>query len=295
MSNSVSEGASSWARPVGGGLVLLGLMLATTTIVSAGSLDRASASEPACPAEMAHVRSFCIDRWEVMTIDKATGQALSPYYPPHAGRLRQVNRLWQIERLQVGDVRARAFPLPPIPPIERTGRFEPQAVSRPGVVPQGYLSHALAARACENAGKRLCSEAEWVTACRGPLARKFPYGNQFDHEACNVYRYFHPAYVLHGVSFVGHTDPRLNLVVERGEDPLLHLTGATERCQTDWAGEAIYDMVGNLDEWIDDPAGTFVGGFYARSTREGCEAKITSHSPEYYDYSLGTRCCRDAR
>jgi hypothetical protein len=37
--------------------------------------------------------------------------------------------------------------------------------------------------------------------------------------------------------------------------------------------------------------GTFVGGFYSRSTREGCDAKIENHDPAYADYSLGTRCC----
>ena len=49
---------------------------------------------------------------------------------------------------------------------------------------------------------------------------------------------------------------------------------------------------GNLDEWVDDEAGLFVGGFYARSTREGCESRISAHAPIYYDYSTGARCCR---
>jgi hypothetical protein len=51
-------------------------------------------------------------------------------------------------------------------------------------------------------------------------------------------------------------------------------------------------MAGNLDEWIEDPGGTFVGGFYARDTALGCAARIEIHSPDYYDYSLGARCCR---
>ena len=253
----------------------------------------ARAASVRCPAEMAYVQGFCIDRWEASMVENRSGQALSPYYPPHAGRLALVHRIWQIERHQVGDAAARAMPLPPIPEIQMSGRFQPRAVSQPGVVPQGYLSHALASRACHNAGKRLCSETEWVTACAGEQRRKFPYGDHFELGACNVYRFYHPAYILHGVSFAGHTDPRLNLVIERGSDPLLRLTGETRSCQSRWADTAVFDMVGNLDEWIEDPSGTFVGGFYARSTREGCEAKISSHSAEYYDYSLGTRCCRD--
>jgi hypothetical protein len=55
----------------------------------------------------------------------------------------------------------------------------------------------------------------------------------------------------------------------------------------------IFDMVGNLDEWIADETGVFVGGFYSRATDKGCDARISNHSPNYYDYSVGTRCCRD--
>ena len=53
-------------------------------------------------------------------------------------------------------------------------------------------------------------------------------------------------------------------------------------------------MVGNVDEWIDDAGGVFVGGFYSRGTKLGCDASIDTHSPSYMDYSLGTRCCKDA-
>ena len=121
--------------------------------------------------------------------------------------------------------------------------------------------------------------------------RKFPYGDRFEDGRCNVYRHLHPAALLHGGSFYGHLDPRLNLVVEANSDPLLRLTGKTAGCRSSWGDDAIYDMVGNLDEWVDDPGGVFVGGFYARSTREGCEARVGVHAPSYYDYSTGARCC----
>ncbi len=51
-------------------------------------------------------------------------------------------------------------------------------------------------------------------------------------------------------------------------------------------------MVGNHDEWVDEPRGAFLGGFYSRATREGCDSRISSHPPEYFDYSLGVRCCK---
>ncbi len=105
----------------------------------------------------------------------------------------------------------------------------------------------------------------------------------------------HPAFVLHGSSSYGHRDPRLNLVNEADGTPLLRTTGSLPRCASEWNGDRIYDLVGNIDEWVEAEKGAaFVGGFYARSTREGCEARVGSHAPAYYDYSTGGRCCKDA-
>ena len=76
---------------------------------------------------------------------------------------------------------------------------------------------------------------------------------------------------------------------------MLRRTGDTALCSSRWGDDEIFDMVGNLDEWVADEGGKFVGGFYARATREGCAASISAHPPEYFDYSLGVRCCADAR
>lgn len=240
---------------------------------------------------MARIGPYCIDRWEASTVDQRTGEALSPFYPPSPGLVSEVWRGWLIERDQLGDRAARSMPLPPLSDLQRSGRFEPKAVSRPGVIPQSYLSQVLARRACENAGKRLCSQDEWLRACKGKAGLKYPYGGAYRQGACNVYRFVHPAAVLHGSPSLGHRDPRLNLVYE-GESPLLRTTGESQACVSRWEDERVFDMVGNLDEWVEE--GMFLGGFYARSTTQGCEAKVTVHAPAYYDYSTGVRCCRDA-
>jgi hypothetical protein len=52
-------------------------------------------------------------------------------------------------------------------------------------------------------------------------------------------------------------------------------------------------MVGNIDEWIDDPEGTFLGGFYARAKKDGCQSAVEAHPYAYADYSTGVRCCMD--
>ena len=46
-----------------------------------------------------------------------------------------------------------------------------------GAVPQGYINGVQAAAACASAGKRLCTDAEWLRACQGPSSTTYPYGN----------------------------------------------------------------------------------------------------------------------
>lgn len=247
-----------------------------------------------CPPDMVALAGYCIDRYEVHMVDDKSGQRLSPFYAPDPRLLRLAYTYWafELERSSVG--RAREVALPPVPSIQR-GDFQPRAVSRSGVLPQGYLTYHTARQACSRAGKRLCTELEWVAACRSERGTKHPYGDTFEPGRCNVFRAMHPAYELHGNSSVGHLDPRLHLVLEEGRTPMLLETGSLKGCVSAHGADGVYDMVGNLDEWIENPEGTFVGGFYARATREGCEAKIDSHAAIYTDYSLGARCCSDRR
>ncbi len=223
-------------------------------------------------------------------MDVASGEPLSPFYPPSPKLAASVRDTWLCEQSTLGAAAARSFPLPELPRLQRERAFEPRAVSEAEALPQAYLSYHLAKRACENAHKRLCSKDEWVTACRGQKGTQFPYGDSFRAGRCNVHRAIHPGHVLHASSSLGLLDPRLNLV-EEGEDPLLRLTGATVHCASEWSGEKIYDMVGNLDEWVEDKM--FLGGFYARATTKGCDAQVSSHAESYFDYSTGTRCCAD--
>ena len=57
----------------------------------------------------------------------------------------------------------------------------------------------------------------------------------------------------------------------------------------------VFDMVGNLHEWVDDPDGTFQGGYYLDThiNGDGCYYRTTFHAMSYYDYSTGFRCCAD--
>jgi formylglycine-generating enzyme len=237
---------------------------------------------------------LCVDRYESQLVDTESGRELSPYYHPTRERTRRSYEYWtanertaSLPRLALGAV--LRVPVPP--PWQLGADFRARADSRAGVVPQGYMSGLEARQVCQNAGKRLCRELEWVRACRGERGQAYPYGDNYEPGACNVARRGHPAAMLHGNASVGHRDPRLNRVADAA-GPLLRTTGSSPRCRSEWGDDAIMDMVGNLDEWVDDDSGVFVGGFYARQTRAGCAARVTTHPNAYFDYSLGVRCCK---
>ena len=82
-------------------------------------------------------------------------------------------------------------------------------------------------------------------------------------------------------------DPRLNQA-----PGTLSKTGEHASCTN---GYGVYDMVGNLHEWVDDPDGTFRGGYYMDTTKngDGCSYQTTAHDFRYHDYSTGFRCCMD--
>jgi formylglycine-generating enzyme len=257
--------------------------------------DRAAPPPSRCPSDMVDVAGeFCIDRYEAVLVDHDEERPLSPYYHPTRAKTRSSYADWSKlapeELTWFGPARVRP-PLLPLPPAwQLRTNFSPRAKSERGVFPQGYLSGEIARLACENAGKRLCREEEWVRACRGDSDLDFPYGEVYEADACNITRERHPAALLHGNASINHRDPRLNLVAD-GDGPLLRRTGDTPRCASRWGDDAIYDMVGNIDEWIDDESGVFLGGFYSRKTERGCAMRVAAHPFDYYDYSLGVRCC----
>ena len=82
-------------------------------------------------------------------------------------------------------------------------------------------------------------------------------------------------------------DPRLNQAPHS-----LTRAGEHEECTN---GYGVYDMVGNLHEWVDDPEGTFQGGYYldTHMNGDGCYYRTTAHPISHNDYSTGFRCCAD--
>jgi sulfatase modifying factor 1 len=211
-----------------------------------------------CPPSMVDIEGrFCIDRYEASLLDVLANGEERPHSP--FGSVTDLSRV--------------------------------RAVSAPNVFPQGYISAVEAQRACGASGKRLCRVAEWGKACRGPEPKSFGYGDRREPGRCND-KGKNPVLSLYGR---GHwnwstmNQPDLNQL-----DGTLAKTGEHTGCTN---GYGVYDMVGNLHEWVADPNGTFYGGYYSDVSSvghgEGCGYLTTAHEARYHDYSTGFRCCAD--
>ncbi len=213
--------------------------------------------DPSCPPGMIGSDGFCIDRHEASLVEiDARGQVVaswSPYVNPGSTRVRAVSLL--------------------------------------GAVPQGYISELQAAAACAEAGKRMCSDLEWLRACQGASAAIYPYGDAVMPGVCNDARAVHPA-----VEYFGTADPWIYGELDNAcisQIPAsLAITGQHPGCVSQ---DGALDMMGNLHEWTADPEGSFRGGFYVDTVLNGpgCLYKTTAHDVTYWDYSTGFRCCAD--
>ena len=171
-----------------------------------------------------------------------------------------------------------------------------RAIPAKGIKPQVNVSMYQAEAACKNVGKRLCTGAEWMAACRGPKNNVYPYGNEYTKGNCNEARPS-PMHAVFGPAGWGrHDDPRL-AEAENTIEP----GGAFPKCVTAYGN---YDMHGNVHEWISDAAkpfdwryGVFVGGYFADAQGNGfgCFYRTTAHVREYHDYSIGFRCCKEPK
>lgn len=222
-----------------------------------------SMSSVRCPDEMALVGNrVCVDKWEGSIVRRSNGaeSSWSPYE--------------NLDRLP----------------------FDYRAVSQPNVVPQGYISGHQAERACRASGKRLCTASEWEVGCRGPSQTQFPYGNERRANVCNDdIRAKHPvaeATRLLGVAADKMWLDGMNLSIINQLPGTVAATGERSECVSE---EGVFDMVGNLHEWVADADGTFRGGYYMDTTKngDGCSYRTTAHDFEYHDYSTGFRCCAD--
>jgi hypothetical protein len=131
-----------------------------------------------------------------------------------------------------------------------------------GAAPMAAVGWADAKRLCEAQSKRLCSEAEWEKACKGPGGAKWPYGSGFDANACNTED-------------------------DSGDPRALAPSGRFTKCRS---GYGVADLSGNVSEWTSDKivkGGSFASSDYAVR----CSARKSSGGGK--NSEVGFRCCAD--
>jgi len=153
-------------------------------------------------------------------------------------------------------------------------RFEMDIYEFPnemGKHPQGGLTHEAAKRKCEEAGKRLCTDAEWTEVCRGKNMNDYSYGAKFKKKNCN------------------------DLHLERTAAP----SGQFKDCRTE---SGIYDMSANLWEWVEESSNGILvakGGSFRDgelSQRCGFSLKLFKAQERHLLFdNFGVRCCRDVQ
>ena len=141
--------------------------------------------------------------------------------------------------------------------------------NKPGKLPKLGVPFAEAEASCKADGKRLCAEDEWEKACRGPQDLRFPYGANFDPDACNT-------------QDKGNAPRRVTVV------------GAFGRCKS---GYGVFDLSGNVAEWT---ASAFEAASAEKAvkggsaTRPSFDDRCSSRrrvDPSKRDINVGFRCC----
>ena len=162
-----------------------------------------------------------------------------------------------------------------------------------GTKPVVAVTWEEAKASCTEQGKRLCKAEEWTMACEGPERLPHPYGFERDATACNLDRpyimpddqaYKNPKTRAAEVSRLSQSEP----------------SGARPRCVSPYG---VYDMTGNVDEWVLNENGSIMGpeyesglkGGYWAPVRNRCRPMTTDHNRWHSGYQIGFRCCSNAQ
>jgi formylglycine-generating enzyme required for sulfatase activity len=144
--------------------------------------------------------------------------------------------------------------------------------NKTGGLPRVQVTWAEARDACVSEGKRLCTEAEWEKACKGPDSSRFPYGENYDVESCNTED-------------------------ASGTDRTVAPAGRHDWCRSDYG---VMDLSGNVAEWTatryaDHADMTQKGGSFDRPGYAARCAARKNGAPLERSPSVGFRCCADVR
>jgi formylglycine-generating enzyme len=142
--------------------------------------------------------------------------------------------------------------------------------------------------ACETAGKRLCNDNEWISACEGPEKLTYSWGNNWERKTCNNVDTFCDQFCEEN----GIPEATCNLSENCGYEYYCFKvlpTGTFKDC-SNFAGS--FDINGNVWEITESGSGYKVrGGAFncgGPTSRLQC-----SYSAGWKELYAGFRCCMD--
>jgi protein-disulfide isomerase/uncharacterized membrane protein len=168
-----------------------------------------------------------------------------------------------------------------IDPYEASLAKDGKALSLPDVEP-AQVSWTEAGEACKKAGKRLCTEEEWVSACSGTPAVDENNNSQFADDNVEGAMYPYGAFYEAGVC----RDQEDKYKGKAGK------TGTMDKCRTP---SGIFDLAGNIGEWsgaTKETAG-LMGGHNSSGERAACNQRSASFGVGNRNQTTGFRCCAD--
>jgi protein-disulfide isomerase/uncharacterized membrane protein len=151
------------------------------------------------------------------------------------------------------------------------------------LVPGVAMSWYAAKDACEAAGKRLCSEREWLSACQGALA--------VDDDGDKRYADDKMEGSLYPYGPIHRENRCWDKHAHHGYRPVY--TGQHPGCVS---ADGVYDMTGNVAEWVVDSKGKALlmgGAFDSKADKARCYEYSDVWGKGYSAMSTGFRCCKD--
>ena len=159
------------------------------------------------------------------------------------------------------------------------------------LIPATQMSWFAASEACQAAGKRMCTEAEWLSACQNQEPIDDDGNGQFADDMVEGTSYPYSDYHARGRCWDGHA--RGSKCGEDKDQPCRPVyTGEMPGCVSQ-AG--VYDLTGNVEEWVGESAEAAVllgGAFDTSKDHARCYRRNDTYGPGFANVRTGFRCCK---
>lgn len=158
-------------------------------------------------------------------------------------------------------------------------------------IPATQMSWFAAQDACAAAGKRLCTEQEWIAACQNQAPVDDDNNGQYADDMVEGTSYPYADYHNPTRCWDGHTRGS-KCGEEKDQDCRPVYTGEMPGCVSE-AG--VYDLTGNVEEWVGataDEAVLLGGAFDTSQDHARCYRRNDTYGPGFANVRTGFRCCK---